>query len=156
MQTIEDRLIELGITLPPLPQAMANYVLFTLADNLLYVSGQGPKTKEGDWIRGQVGKDLTVEQGYEAARLTGIQLLAVINGALGSLDRVKRILKVNGYVNSGPEFGDHPAVINGCSDLFVELLGDNGRHARAAIGVSSLPQGIAVEIEAIVDVHPAS
>jgi enamine deaminase RidA (YjgF/YER057c/UK114 family) len=156
MQTIEDRLVQLGITLPPLPQAMANYVLFTLADNLLYVSGQGPKTKEGDWIRGQVGKDLTVEQGYEAARLTGIQILAVINGALGSLNRVKRILKVNGFVNSGPEFRDHPAVINGCSDLFVELLGDNGRHARAAIGVSSLPQGIAVEIEAIVDVHPAS
>lgn len=153
MENIEDRLAKLGITLPPLPQAMANYVPFTLAGNLLYVSGQGPKIKEGDWVRGQVGKDLTVEQGYEAARLTGIQILAVINGALGSLNRVKRILKVNGYVNSGPEFRDQPAVINGCSDLFVELLGDAGRHARAAIGVSSLPQGIAVEIEAIVDIQ---
>jgi enamine deaminase RidA (YjgF/YER057c/UK114 family) len=153
MQTIEDRLAQLGITLPPLPQAMANYVPFTFADNLLYISGQGPKTKEGDFVLGQVGKDLTVEQGYEAARLTGIQILAVINGALGSLNRVKRVLKVNGFVNSGPEFRDHPAVINGCSDLFVELLGDAGRHARAAIGVSSLPQGIAVEIEAIVDVN---
>ena len=141
MQTIEDRLLQLGITLPPLPAAMANYVPFTLAGNLLYVSGQGPKTKDGDWVRGQVGKDLTVQQGYEAARLTGIQILAVANGALGSLSRVKRILKVNGFVNSGPEFRDHPAVINGCSDLFVELLGDVGRHARAAIGVSSLPKG---------------
>jgi len=156
MQTIEDRLLQLGITLPPLPAAMANYVPFTLAGNLLYVSGQGPKTKDGDWVRGQVGKDLTVQQAYEAARLTGIQILAVANGALGSLSRVKRILKVNGFVNSGPEFRDHPAVINGCSDLFVELFGDVGRHARAAIGVSSLPQGIAVEIEAILEVHPDS
>jgi enamine deaminase RidA (YjgF/YER057c/UK114 family) len=156
MQTIEDRLLQLGITLPPLPAAMANYVPFTLAGNLLYVSGQGPKTKDGDWVRGQVGKDLTVQQAYEAARLTGIQILAVANGALGSLSRVKRILKVNGFVNSGPEFRDHPAVINGCSDLFVELLGDVGRHARAAIGVSGLPQGIAVEIEAILEVHPDS
>jgi enamine deaminase RidA (YjgF/YER057c/UK114 family) len=156
MQTIEDRLLQLGITLPPLPAAMANYVPFTLAGHLLYVSGQGPKTKDGDWVRGQVGKDLTVQQGYEAARLTGIQILAVANGALGSLSRVKRILKVNGFVNSGPEFRDHPAVINGCSDLFVELLGDVGRHARAAIGVSSLPQGTAVEIEAILEVHPDS
>jgi enamine deaminase RidA (YjgF/YER057c/UK114 family) len=152
MQNIEDRLAQLGITLPPLPQAMANYVPFTLAGNLLYVSGQGSKTKEGYWVRGQVGKDLTLEQGYEAARLTGIQILAVVNAALGSLNRVKRILKVNGFVNSGPEFRDQPAVINGCSDLFVELLGDAGRHARTAIGVSSLPMGIAVEIEAIVDV----
>ena len=156
MQTIEDRLLQLGITLPPLPAPMANYVPFTLAGNLLYVSGQGPKTKDGDLVRGQVGKDLTVQQAYEAARLTGIQILAVANGALGSLSRVKRILKVNGFVNSGPEFRDHPAVINGCSDLFVELLGDVGGHARAAIGVSSLPQGIAVEIEAILEVHPDS
>jgi enamine deaminase RidA (YjgF/YER057c/UK114 family) len=156
MQTIEDRLLQLGITLPALPAAMANYVPFTLAGNLLYVSGQGPKTQDGDWVRGQVGKDLTVQQAYEAARLTGIQILAVVNGALGSLSRVKRILKVNGFVNSGPEFRDHPAVINGCSDLFVELLGDVGRHARAAIGVSSLPQGIVVEIEAILEVHPDS
>ena len=156
MQTIEDRLLQLGITLPPLPAAMANYVPFTLAGHLLYVSGQGPKTADGDLVRGQVGKDLTVQQAYEAARLTGIQILAVANGALGSLSRVKRILKVNGFVNSGPEFRDHPAVINGCSDLFVELLGDVGRHARAAIGVSSLPQGIAVEIEAILEVHPDS
>ncbi len=156
MQTIEDRLLQLGITLPPLPAAMANYLPFTLAGNLLYVSGQGPKTQDGDWVRGQVGKDLTVQQAYEAARLTGIQILAVANGALGSLSRVKRILKVNGFVNSGSEFRDHPAVINGCSDLFVELLGDVGRHARAAIGVCSLPQGIAVEIEAILEVHPDS
>ena len=154
MQPIEDRLLQLGITLPPLPAPMANYVPFTLAGNLLYVSGQGPKTNDGDLVRGQVGKDLTVQQAYEAARLTGIQILAVANGALGCLSRVKRILKVNGFVNSGPEFRDHPAVINGCSDLFVELLGDVGRHARAAIGVSSLPQGIAVEIEAILEVHP--
>jgi enamine deaminase RidA (YjgF/YER057c/UK114 family) len=154
MENIEDRLAKLGITLPPLPQPMANYVPFTLAGNLLYVSGQGPKIKEGEWVRGQVGKDLTVEQGYDAARLVGIQLLAVINGALGSLDRVKRILKVNGFVNSGPGFGDQPAVINGCSDLFVELLGDAGRHARTSIGVSNLPQGIAVEIEAIAEVLP--
>ena len=156
MENIEDRLAKLGITLPTLPKPMANYVPFTLTGNLLYVSGQGPKVKEGEWVSGQVGKDLTVEQGYEAARLVGIQLLAVINGALGSLNSVKRILKVNGFVNSAPGFGDQPAVINGCSDLFVELLGDAGRHARTSIGVSNLPQGIAVEIEVIVEVHPES
>jgi enamine deaminase RidA (YjgF/YER057c/UK114 family) len=154
MDTIEDRLAQLRITLPPLPQAMANYVPFTVTGNLLYVSGQGPKVKDGQWINGQVGKDLTLEQGYEAARLTGIQLLAVINGALGSLDRVKRIVKVNGFVNSAPGFGDQPAVINGCSDLLVKVFGDTGRHARTSIGVSNLPQGIAVEIEAIVEVAP--
>jgi enamine deaminase RidA (YjgF/YER057c/UK114 family) len=154
MDTIEDRLAQLGITLPPLPQAMANYVPFTVTGNLLYVSGQGPKVKDGQWINGQVGKDLTLEQGYEAARLTGIQLLAVINGALGSLDRVKRIVKVNGFVNSAPGFGDQPAVINGCSDLLVKVFGDTGRHARTSIGVSNLPQGIAVEIEAVVEVAP--
>jgi len=154
MQTIEDRLLQLGITLPPLPPAMANYVPFTFSGHLLYVSGQGPRTKDGDWVRGQVGKDITVQQAYGAARLTGIQILAVANAALGSLSRVKRILKVNGFVNAIPEFRDHPAVINGCSDLFVELLGDAGRHARSAIGVSGLPQGIAVEIEAILDVYP--
>ena len=152
METIENRLAQLGITLPALPHPMANYVPFTLTGNLLYVSGQGPKIKEGSWVSGQVGKDLTVEQGHEAARLTGIQLLAVINGALGSLNRVKRIVKVNGYVNSATGFGDQPAVINGCSDLFVEVFGDAGRHARTSIGVSNLPQGIAVEIEAIVEV----
>jgi enamine deaminase RidA (YjgF/YER057c/UK114 family) len=155
MQTIEDRLLQLAITLPPLPQAMANYVPFTFAGNLLYISGQGPRIKDGDWVRGQVGKDITVEQAYEAARLTGIQILAVTNAALGSLSRVKKILKVNGFVNALPEFRDHPAVINGCSDLFVALLGDAGRHARSAIGVSGLPQGIAVEIEAILEVYPA-
>jgi enamine deaminase RidA (YjgF/YER057c/UK114 family) len=154
MDTIEDRLAQLGITIPPLPQAMANYVPFTLTGNLLYVSGQGPKVKDGQWITGQVGKDLTLEQGYEAAQLTGIQLLAVINGALGSLNRVKRIVKVNGYVNSAPGFGDQPAVINGCSDLLVKVFGDTGRHARTSIGVSNLPQGIAVEIEVIVEVAP--
>jgi enamine deaminase RidA (YjgF/YER057c/UK114 family) len=153
MENIEDRLTKLGITLPPLPKPMANYVPFTQTGNVLYVSGQGPKTKDGDFVRGHVGKDLTLEQGYQAARLVGIQLLAVINGALGSLNRVKRILKVNGFVNSAPEFGDQPAVINGCSDLFVELLGEAGRHARTSIGVSNLPQGIAVEIEAIVEVQ---
>ena len=156
MQNIDDRLSQLGIILPPLPEVMANYVPFTLAGNLLYISGQGPKTKDGDWIRGQVGKDITVEQAYEAARLTGIQILAVAKAALGSLTPIKRILKVNGFVNAVPEFRDHPAVINGCSDLFVELLGDTGRHARAALGVSSLPQGIAVEIEAIMDVDSVS
>jgi enamine deaminase RidA (YjgF/YER057c/UK114 family) len=156
MQNIEDRLLQLGIVLPPLPQAMANYVPFTLAGNLLYISGQGPKTNDGDWIRGQVGKDITVEEAYKAARLTGIQILAVANAALGSLSRIKRVLKVNGFVNAVPEFRDHPAVINGCSDLFVELLEDTGRHARAAIGVSSLPQGIAVEIEAIMEVDSVS
>jgi enamine deaminase RidA (YjgF/YER057c/UK114 family) len=154
METIENRLAQLDITLPALPQPMANYVPFTLTGNLLYVSGQGPKIKEGSWVTGQVGKDLTVEQGHAAARLTGIQLLAVINGALGSLNRVKRIVKVNGFVNSAPGFGDQPAVINGCSDLFVKVFGDVGRHARTSIGVSNLPQGIAVEIEAIVEVVP--
>ena len=155
MQNIEERLVQLGITLPSVPAPMANYVPFTLTGNLLYLSGQGPKTDDGDWIRGQVGKDVSVEQAYQAARLIGMRLLAVAQGALGSLQRIKRVIKVNGFVNAVPEFQDQPAVINGCSDLFVDLLGDAGRHARSAIGVSNLPLGIAVEIEAIFEVDPA-
>jgi enamine deaminase RidA (YjgF/YER057c/UK114 family) len=154
MQNIEERLAQLGITLPPLPPPMANYVPFTLSGSVLYISGQGPKTNDGDWIQGKVGKDVTLEQAYEAARLTGIRLLAVAQAALGSLQRVKRVLKVNGFVNAVPEFQDQPAVINGCSDLLVNLLGDAGRHARSAIGVGSLPQNIVVEIEAIMEVEP--
>jgi enamine deaminase RidA (YjgF/YER057c/UK114 family) len=120
-----------------------------LAGNLLYLSGQGPKRPDGSMLVGRLGKDASIEQGYEAARLTGLQLLAVAKAALGELSRVEAVIKLLGLVNAEPEFGDHPKVINGCSDLLVEVFGDVGRHARSAVGMGSLPNGIMVEIEAI-------
>ena len=147
--TPEERLAALGLTLPAVPTPMANYVPYRLAGNLLYLSGQGPKRPDGSFMTGRLGKDATVEQGYEAARLTGLQLLAVAKAALGDLSRVEAVVKLLGMVNAEPAFGDHPKVINGCSDLLVEVFGDVGRHARSAVGMGSLPNGIMVEIEAI-------
>jgi enamine deaminase RidA (YjgF/YER057c/UK114 family) len=128
---------------------MANYVPYRLAGHLLYLSGQGPKRPDGSFMVGRLGKDATVEQGYEAARTTGLQLLAVAKAAIGELSRVEAVVKLLGMVNAEPAFGDHPKVINGCSDLLVEVFGDVGRHARSAVGMGSLPDGIMVEIEAI-------
>jgi enamine deaminase RidA (YjgF/YER057c/UK114 family) len=148
-KTPEERLAALGLTLPAVPTPLANYVPHRLAGNLLYLSGQGPKRPDGSMLVGRLGKDASIEQGYEAARLTGLQLLAVAKAALGELSRVEAVIKLLGLVNAEPEFGDHPKVINGCSDLLVEVFGDVGRHARSAVGMGSLPNGIMVEIEAI-------
>jgi enamine deaminase RidA (YjgF/YER057c/UK114 family) len=144
----EARLRELGITLPELHAPGGNYVHAVRTGDLLFLAGKGPAK-----FKGKVGADLTIEQGYEAAREIGLQLLSVMRLELGSLDRVARIVKVLGLVNATPDFGNQPEVINGCSDLFVEVFGERGRHARSAIGAGSLPRGIAVEIEAIVEVE---
>jgi enamine deaminase RidA (YjgF/YER057c/UK114 family) len=149
----EARLKELNITLPPPPAPMANYVTSVRVGNLLFLSGHGPMRTEGTpSARGKVGKDLTVEQGAQAAREVGLNLLATTRAALGSLDRVKRVVKVLGMVNSTESFADHPKVINGFSNLMVEVFGDAGKHARSAVGMAGLPVHIPVEIEMILEV----
>ena len=152
--TPEQRLVAMGLTLPAVPTPMANYVPFRWAGTLLFLSGQGPKRPDGSFEVGRLGKDATVEDGYRAARLTGLQLLAVAKSAVGELSRIEAVVKLLGMVNAEPDFADHPKVINGCSDLFVETLGDAGRHTRSAVGMGSLPSGIMVEIEAILLVRP--
>ncbi|MHB2168745.1 RidA family protein [Alsobacter sp. R-9] len=144
------RIGALGLTLPQTPVPVANYVPFVIEGSLLFLSGQGPRRPEGGYYTGKVGSDVSIEEAYEHARVTGLQLIAVMQAALGDLRRVRRIVKVLGMVNGVPEFADQPKVINGCSDLFVEVFGDRGRHARSAVGMGSLPNGISVEIEAIV------
>lgn len=148
----ETRLKQLGIELPSLPTPMANYVRAVRVGNLLFLSGHGPQKNGQLTFLGKVGRDLSVEEGQQAARLVGLNLLASTRGALGSLDRVKRIVKVLGMVNSADGFGDQPKVINGFSDLMVEVFGEAGRHARSAVGMAALPMGIAVEIEMIAEV----
>jgi enamine deaminase RidA (YjgF/YER057c/UK114 family) len=147
----EDNLARLGITLPVMPAPIANYVRFKQVGDLVFLSGQGPRKPDGSNHTGKVGRDVTWEQAYEHAKLTGIGLLSAMKEAAGSLDRVE-VVKVLGMVNATPEFGDHPKVINGCSDLFVAVLGDKGRHARSAVGMGSLPGNITVEIEVIIKV----
>ena len=156
MPNVYDRLAELGLTLPEPATPIANYVPFVQTGNLLYVSGQGPRTADGRLLTGKVGQELSVAEAYDHAQLTGLNLLAVARKALGDLRRVSRVVKLLGMVNAGPEFGDHPAVINGCSDLFVNVFGEAGRHARSAVGVGSLPGGISVEIEAIFEIGDAA
>lgn len=152
----EARLKALGIELPVPPRPMATYVNAARSGNLLFVSGHGPVRNGRFTHRGRVGHDLTIEQGQEAARLIGLNVLASVREALGSLDRVRRIVKVFGMVQCTDDFTEHPRVINGFSDLMVEVFGDAGRHARAAVGMGSLPFGIAVEIEMIVEVSGAA
>ena len=144
----ERKLKELGITLAPVTPPVANYVNAVRTGNLLFLAGKGP----AGGVAGIVGKDITVEQAYGHARTTGLNLIAVMRDELGSLDRVKRIVKVLGMVNAVPGFTDQPKVINGCSDLFVEVFGERGKHARSAVGMGSLPNNIPVEIEVIVEV----
>ena len=149
---IEEKLKELGITLPEPPTPVANYVPAVRTGNLLFLSGQGPRTASSELKTGKVGRDVTAEQAYEDARLVGIQLLAAAKKALdGDLSRVRRVVKLLGLVNGTPEFEKHPQVINGCSDLLVQVFGEAGRHARSAIG-ANLPQNITVEIEAIFEI----
>lgn len=150
--SVEERLQELGITLPTGPSPVANYVRYVQTGNLLYLSGTGP-SKDGTYAYvGQVPTDVSVEEGYAAARIAGLNLLATAKDALGDLGRVKRVVKVLGMVNSAPGFGDQPKVMNGFSDLMVEVFGDAGRHARSAVGMAGLPGNIPVEIEMIVEV----
>lgn len=152
--SITARLTELGITLPDAPAPAANYVPFVLTGNLVHVSGQISAGADG-LIRGRLGADLTVEQGADAARACGLALIAQLRKALdGELDRLVRVVKLTGFVNSTPDFTDQPEVINGCSDLMVQVFGDAGRHARAAVSAPALPRGVAVEIEAIFEVRP--
>lgn len=146
--TPEDKLAKLGLVLPTLATPVANYVPFKLDGKTIYLSGQGPRKPDGSYHLGKVGKDVTWQQAYEHARITGLGLLAAAKLAAGDLGKVE-VLKVLGMVNGVPEFADQPKVINGCSDLFVEVLGDRGRHARSAVGMGSLPNGMTVEIEAI-------
>jgi enamine deaminase RidA (YjgF/YER057c/UK114 family) len=136
--------------LPPPPKPGGNYVPFRIGGGLLFLSGVGPRHPDGSSTTGKVGSALTTAQAYDAARLCGLNLLTNMRLALGSLDRVDTILKVLGMVNGVPEFAEQPKVINGCTDLFVEVFGDNGRPARSAVGMGSLPGNISVEIEAIV------
>ena len=151
--TVNARIAELGITLPEPARAVANYVPFVRSGNLVYISGQLSNDASGG-IKGTVGEDVTPEQANAAARLCGINLLAQISAALdGDLDRVVRIVKLGGFVQAAGDFIAIPAVINGCSDLMVEVFGDAGRHARSAVGVYRLPLGFAVEIDAIVEVR---
>ncbi len=147
---VEARLQSLGIVLPAAPNPVANYVASYLAGNLLFISGQISRAADGSVATGRLGAGLTVEQGRAAARLSALNVLAQIKAAVGDLDRVAHIVKLTGFVNATPEFVDHPQVVNGASDLMVEALGDRGRHTRAAVGVSSLPMGCAVEVDAIV------
>ncbi|MBI1766153.1 MAG: RidA family protein [Acidobacteria bacterium] len=142
-----DKLIAIEASLPPVPDAAGNYVHAVRTGNLVYLAGKGVL------VQGKVGHDFTKEQAYQFARETGLILLAVLKQELGTLRKVKRVVKVLGMVNATPDFGEHPFVINGCSDLFVEVFGEAGRHARAAVGMGSLPHQIPVEIEAIVEVE---
>ena len=152
-QDAETRLKEKGIVLAAPGKPVANYVNAVRVGNLLYLAGKGPTKPDGSNITGKVGKDLTVEQGYEAAKLTAINHLAVLKAELGSLNKVKRIVKVLGMVNCTEDFKDQPKVINGYSDLMVEIFGDKGKHARSALGMYALPMNIAVEVEVIVEME---
>ena len=153
MGAVDKRLEELGITLPEMRPPVANYVPAVRTGNLLFLSGSIPAARpDGTEVRGKLGAGLSVEEGYEAARLVGINLLAVLKTTLGDLDKVNRIVKLLSMVNAAPDFVDTPAVANGCSDLLVEVFGDKGRHARSAVGMAALPLNVPVEIEMVVEV----
>jgi enamine deaminase RidA (YjgF/YER057c/UK114 family) len=149
----DKKLKELGIELMAPSKPIANYVKAVRVGNLLYLSGHGPSRADGTTITGKVGSDMTVEQGYEAAKQTGVSILSTLKGELGDLNKVKRVVKVLGMVNCTPTFGDQPKVINGFSDLMVAVFGDKGKHARSAVGMNALPNNMAVEIEIIIEVE---
>ena len=151
--TPEQKLNALGLALPEVPKSVANYVPYKRAGDMLYLSGQGPRRNDGVMHTGKVGKDVTVKQAYEHAKLVGLGLLAAMKLAAGDLSKVE-VIKVLAMVNGVPDFGEQPAVINGCSDLFVAVLGERGHHARSAVGMGSLPGNITVEIEAVCRIHP--
>ena len=153
MSTIDQRLAELGVTLPQPAAPVAAYVPAVEQDGLLHISGQISFDEDGGLIRGRLGDDMDVEGGIAAARRCGVMLLAQIKAALGGLDRVERIVKLGVFVNSAPDFTDQPKVANGASELMQDVFGESGRHARSAVGVAALPLGVAVEVDAIVAVR---
>ena len=146
----EAKLKELGLQLPTPPVPVASYVPWRRAGQLLYLSGQGPRDDAGNISVGRLGRDCSVERGYADARRIGLQLLSTIRAAIGSLDHVEAVIKLLGMVNAEPDFGDQPKVINGCSDVLIEVLGERGKHARSAVGMGSLPNAMTVEVEAII------
>ena len=154
MGNIDDRIAKLGITLPDAQSPVANYVPSVRTGNLIYLSGLGPANRpDGSVPNGKLGQDLNTEQGYEAARLVGVNMLARIKEAVGGdFNKVKRVVKLLSMVNSTADFTDHPQVANGCSDLMTEVFGDNGKYARSAVGMANLPGNIPVEIEVIIEV----
>ena len=154
IETPEAKLEKLGVELPEMPAPIANYVRSVRTGNLVFLSGHGPLKPEGGYVTGKVGADLTLEQGYQAARLTAIALLSSLKGEIGELSKVKRVVRVFGMVNTTPDFVDHSKVINGASDLLVEALGDRGKHVRAAVGMVSLPIGLAVEYAMPTELFP--
>jgi len=149
----DKKLKDLGVTLTEPSKPIANYVKAVRAGNLVFLSGHGPVKADGTYVTGKVGRELTIEQGYEAAKLTAIGLLSTLKAEIGDFNKVKRVVKVLGMVNCHSDFTDHPKVINGCSDLLVAVFGDKGRHARSAVGMNSLPMNTSVEIEIIVEVE---
>jgi enamine deaminase RidA (YjgF/YER057c/UK114 family) len=152
-QDPEARCKALKLEFPTLTNPVANYVHVVRAGNLLFLAGKGPTLPDGSLVTGKLGDNLTIEQGYEAARRTAIMQIAVLKNELGDLNKVKRIVKVLGMINSAPEFTDHSKVMNGYSDLMVEVFGEKGMHARSSVGMCSLPFGIAVEVEMIVEIE---
>ena len=150
---IEKRLKKLNMQLPDTPKPIANYVPSVKTGNLIFLSGQGPMDKAGNYISGKVGVDFNLDDAYDAARTVGLQLISVLKSEIQDLDKVKRIVKLLGMVNAEGNFKDHPKVINGCSDLLVEVFQDKGKHARSAVGMASLPGNIPVEIEMIVEIE---
>jgi enamine deaminase RidA (YjgF/YER057c/UK114 family) len=150
----EARLKQLGLTLPQVPAPVANYVPYRIAGNLLFLAGQGPRSADGSFLTGKVGGEVSVDEAYKRARIIGLQLLSATRMAIGSLDRVDTVVKMLCMVNAAPDFKDHPKVANGMSDLFVEVFGDAGKHARSAVGMGSLPNQISVEIEGVLAIKP--
>jgi enamine deaminase RidA (YjgF/YER057c/UK114 family) len=150
MSQIEARMAELGLVLPPAPAAVANYVPYAIAGDLLLVSGQISKAADGSVLTGRLGERLSIADGQKAAQLCALNILAQAKAALGALERIGQVLRLNGFVHATPDFNDHPQVVNGASDLMVAVLGDRGRHTRVAVGVAGLPGGCAVEIDAII------
>lgn len=151
--SVEAKIKELGLQLPSPATPVANYVPAVRTGNLVFLSGHGPLREDGSLITGKLGSDLTVEEGYEAAKRTAMGLLGSLKGLIGDLDKVRRVVKLLGMVNCEPTFKDHPKVINGASDLLVEVFGDEAKHARSAVGMNGLPFNMAVEIEMIVEVE---
>ena len=152
MPNIEAKLGEMGHRLPPPPEPVGNYLAATRSGNIMWMAGVGSRRDDGTRITGKLGTGLTVEQGYEAARWCALNLLARMKAELGDLDKVTRILKVVGFINSTPDFGEQAKVLAGAADLFVELFGENGRHSRSAPGMAALPGGTAVIVECVVEV----
>jgi enamine deaminase RidA (YjgF/YER057c/UK114 family) len=150
----EERARELGLDISVRGGPMANYVPAVRAGGLVFLAGHGPRRPDGSYVTGRLGADLSLEEGYAAARLAAVALLASLRAEVGSLDRVRRVVKVLGMVNATPEFRDHPRVVNGASDLLTDVFGEAGRHARSAVGMAGLPMGIAVEVEMVVELVP--